>query len=260
MRMMKKGISILTALVLALTCTVCFAEEAMPRAEIGIIGAIEEEINGLVAKLDDVRECSVGGCTFYQGSVDGHSVVVGMSGMGKVYAAMCAQAMILQYAPDAILNIGMAGAVSEELKIGDVVIPTDEIQHDYDVTALGLPLGTLYECNIANFPCDAEIMTLIGQACAVKNLPVVYGTSASGDQFVEGMEKKHWLTENFGAIICEMEGGAIAQVCYTNEVPFATYRLISDIASGSEFAANMQDVARQSAELAYGFLKVYFAK
>ena len=202
--------------------------------DIGIIGAMAPEVEGLVSALSEKKEQTFSGITFYCGVLEGKRVVIARCGIGKVFAAICAQTMILNYAPRLIVNTGVGGAVAAGLSTGDVVIAESLVQHDMDTSALGDPVGLISGINIVNIPADARVAeTLAKGGETLENIKAVKGVIASGDQFIASAEKKQFIVGNFDAIVCEMEGASIAQVCFTNGVPFGVVRAVSDCADGS---------------------------
>ena len=204
-------------------------------APIGIIGATTEEVERLVAKLTDVHKHAIAGMTFCEGLLNGSPVVVVQCGIGKVNAAICAQALIDRFAPRAIINTGAAGAFDPTLDIGDLVISVDAVQHDMDVTGLGFEPGVIPHLETSEFKGDERILQAVCTAAreVAPQLTVRRGRIASGDQFVCTTELRNRILDLFAPHCVEMEGAAIAQACYRNEVPFAVVRAISDKADNS---------------------------
>jgi len=200
----------------------------------GIIGAMDIEVKELISSMADVKKETVSGIDFYRGRLKGKDLVVARCGIGKVYAAVCAQTMILKYEPDLIINTGVAGSLSNELNIGDIVISDGVVQHDYDASPIGIPAGMIAGIDLIKIPCNEELVKKIVKAAQIlKDTRVARGTGASGDQFVCCNEKKDTITNTFDALCVEMEGGAIGQVCYINNVDFCIIRAMSDKADGS---------------------------
>ena len=224
---------------------------------IGIIGAMDAEVQLLTERMTDIREEKVGYARYFLGKMHGKECVVGRCGVGKVHAAMCAQSMILKYAPRAIVNIGVAGALQDGLKIGDIVVAWAAVQHDMDTTPVGDPMGLISGINMVYIPTDEQVTRRLLAAAEAIGYTPVQANVATGDQFVASLEKKYALADMFGAAACDMEGGAIAQVCYEMQVPFGEYRCISDEThdTGREYLLNMQDAARNSARLICEFVK-----
>lgn len=195
---------------------------------IGIIGAMDVEVNGIIADMTNTTIEELSGMKFVSGELYGKSVVVCKCGIGKVFAGICAQTMIYKYNPTIIVNSGIAGALSEELSILDAVIATDVVQHDMDTSALGDPVGMISGINVINIHADNRVSDFLESTTKALHINVKRGIIASGDQFVADADKKRSIANTFGACACEMEGAAIGQVCYVNNVPFAILRTISD--------------------------------
>lgn len=199
---------------------------------IGIIGAMKIEIEALAAAVTEKKTELISGITFTAGILEGQEVVIAQCGIGKVYAALCAQTMILRYHPSVIINTGVAGTLTAELGVGDVAVATTLCQHDMDTSAIGDPVGLVSGINCIYFEADDEISRQLASCAAQFGARVLRGCIASGDQFVAAEEKKDYIRRTFHAIACEMEGGAIAHVATVNEVPFSVLRAISDNADG----------------------------
>ncbi|MBO5375004.1 MAG: 5'-methylthioadenosine/adenosylhomocysteine nucleosidase [Clostridia bacterium] len=195
---------------------------------IGIIGAMDIEVDGIVADMKNTSKELVGAMCFIKGELFGKEVVVCRCGIGKVFAGICTQAMILKYNPCFIINSGVAGALSSELSILDAVIATSVVQHDMDTSALGDPVGLISGINVINIDSDKTISNALKNVSIGLGINTVDGIVASGDQFVANTDKKKSVSATFGAIACEMEGAAIGQTCFVNNVPFAIIRTISD--------------------------------
>lgn len=208
----------------------------MSRTEkIGIIGALSEEIEGLRAQMQVEREETVSGVRFTEGKLCGRTVVVCVCGVGKVFAAIAAQTMILRFGVTAILNTGVAGGLAGGLRVGDVVVAESVVQHDMNTTALGDAPGLLSGIGQVELKTDPLLRDTLLQAAKDEGCAVRLGKIASGDLFVEKETTKRTIRETFGADACEMEGAAIGQVAYVNRVPFAVLRCISDGGDGMEF-------------------------
>ncbi len=222
---------------------------------IGIIGAMQVEIEGLKAAMTDVSEEIVSGVTFTKGKLEGHDVVCVVSCVGKVFAAIAAEAMILRFGVGALLNTGVAGGLLAELEVGDVALADKVVQHDMNTTALGDARGLLSGINIVEIPVDTTLLKALCEATAELAYDGAVGTIASGDLFVEKQSTKDSIVHAFGAIACEMEGAAIGHVAYVNNVPFAVLRVISDGGDGMEFSKFVTIAAERSVALTRAFLK-----
>ena len=200
---------------------------------IGIIGAMDIEIEHINAVMEEKEEFTVSGALYTKGTIDGKDVVTAVCGIGKVFAAMCAQTMIVKFGADKVINTGVAGGLTDKTDILDTVVATALVQHDMDTTYFGDPRGLISGINVVEFPCDkalAEKITANVEGNCVR------GIVASGDCFVADNDKKKEISETFNAVACEMEGAAIAQVCYVNKIPFCVLRTISDGANGEEMS------------------------
>ena len=200
---------------------------------IGIIGAMESEIKAIYEKMTSKQEIKLCDLTFYKGILWEKEVVVVKCGVGKVNAALCTQILISSFHPDKIINTGIAGATGEGLEIYDFVISTEAVYHDFDTVAFGYKLG-----QVPGFPemfkADEKLISTFEEAFYKtdfsKSHKIQKGTIASGDQFISDSKKKSFIIENFHPECVEMEGTAIAQTCYKNQVPFVIIRCMSDCA------------------------------
>ena len=222
---------------------------------IGIIGAMEVETAGLVAEMTQTKTSTVSGVTFTQGHLCDKEVVVATCGVGKVFAAICAEAMILRFGVTALLNTGVAGGLADGLVVGDVVLADNVVQHDMDTSPLGDPVGLLSGINIVNIPADGALLDALRAATEACELKAVVGTVATGDQFIASDAQKTRLREVFHAAACEMEGGSIGHVAYVNRVPFAVLRAISDGGDGMEFSEFVTLAAKNSVAVTKEFVK-----
>ena len=225
---------------------------------IGIICAMKIEADAIRASLTDTRTEVVSGVEFTVGKRYGKEIVLAVCGIGKVFAAICTEAMILRFAPSLILNSGVAGTLTEALSIGDIAIAKNLVQHDMDTSPLGDPVGLVSGINKIYFDADEAAVAAFAKATASVGANSVIGTIASGDQFMSDTAKKNAIRDRFGAIACEMEGAAIAHVAYVNNVPFAVLRAISDSASGDaqmEYPKFVAMAAERSHAIIDAFLK-----
>ncbi|MBQ2726360.1 MAG: 5'-methylthioadenosine/adenosylhomocysteine nucleosidase [Clostridia bacterium] len=200
--------------------------------KLGIIAAMTIEAEAIIAAMTDTKTEEWGSITYTLGKIGGCDVICAVCGIGKVFAAMCAQTMIVKYAPDYVVNTGVGGTLTRELSIGDMAVSLDCVQHDMDTSALGDPVGLISGINIVKIPASAELAEKICEIAAGLGIRTYRGTIASGDRFVADSAVKKYITETFGGIACEMEGAAVGQVCYVNRTPFAVIRAISDDADG----------------------------
>ncbi len=225
---------------------------------IGIIGALDIELERLIGAMQGPVHREISGVPFTCGRLLGTDVVIARAGVGKINAAVCAQTMALIYEPELIINSGVSGALSPDLRVGDVVIGTDVVQHDVDTTAMGDEPGFVSTVDRLSFPLDNFASTAIAAAAEELGIRAVRGRIASGDQFVASTERKEEIVRLFSAVTCEMEAGAIAHVCFLNRVPCAVIRCISD--GGNEEAPMSYEeflplAAKNSSELTLAYLK-----
>ncbi len=192
------------------------------------------EIEQVRGQMRDKESRVISGIEYVSGTLHGKDVVTAACGIGKVAAAICAQTMILTYSPSLVLNTGAAGSLSDSLKIGDIAIAKAVVQHDMDTTALGDAPGFISGLEIIEISCDKKaVENFVESVEELENTDFEVGVIASGDKFVSNDDEKNRIKNTFGAIACEMEGGSIGQVCYSNGVPFAVIRAVSDCADGS---------------------------
>ena len=202
---------------------------------IGIIGAMDEEVAMLKEKLTEVQVETKAAMDFYKGKLEGKDVVVVRSGIGKVNAAMCAQILADIYHADHVINTGIAGSLKAEINIGDIVLSTDALQHDMDATGFGYEPAEIPLMGKKTFEADASLRSLIAETCREVNpeIGVFEGRVVSGDQFISDGDVKERLVRMFAPYCTEMEGAAIAQAAWLNQIPFVIIRAISDKADGS---------------------------
>lgn len=229
-------------------------------ATFGVIGAMESEVARLREALQNVETSEYSGLLFYDGTLGKHRVVLVRCGVGKVNAARCAQILIDRFGVNYIVNTGIAGGIGEGLRVADVVIGTELVQHDFDATAFGYARGNL--CEPAHrespsvFRSDAELVDLFRAAAESLIGParVRTGRIATGDLFVASTEAKREIADTFGAVAAEMEGAAIAQTAAMAGVPFVVLRAISDLADGSS-PASFETFERETADLSANILQ-----
>lgn len=229
---------------------------------LGFICALAIEVEGIVNMMDRKEENTVAKITFIKGEIGGREVVCCECGVGKVNAAMSTQIMIDLYHPEAIVNSGIAGSLSGNIRIGDIVISDDCVQHDMDGTEMGDLPGEIWfnDEKRIEIPADKGIADKLYAACmTLPEISVFRGRIASGDVFVAAHDRRQRIADMFGALACEMEGAAVGCVCYRNAVPFAILRSISDDFNNNEFVDFMEfrGVASERSILA---IKEFIAK
>jgi len=203
-------------------------------SNIGIIGAMDEEIEAYLAHLNSVKKEKWKIFTFYLGKFNDKQVVIVKSGVGKVFSAMICQILIDKYKVDAVLFTGVAGALNKKLDIGDVIVSVDSVHHDFNAIPLGFKRGQISYTNYRFFRAEKKLVDL---ALKVDISPhkILKGRVLTGDQFFTQSErKKHkYLTEDLCGDCIEMEGAAVAQVCNINQIPHMIVRTVSDKANGT---------------------------
>lgn len=219
---------------------------------IGIIGAMSVETDAIKNKLDNMHVETVSGTDFYTGTLYGKETVVAKCGIGKVFAAICAQTMILRFGVTHIINTGIGGTLTDRLDLLDVAVADGVVQHDMDTSAIGDPIGLISGINKTVIPTSHVLAELAMRAANELDIHCIKGVIASGDQFIGDVNKKSFIADTFGAICCEMEGAAIGHVCYVNGVECLVVRSVSDSASGKatmEYPVLAARAAEQSQRL-----------
>ncbi len=202
--------------------------------KLGIIGAMDVEVATLKEKMSEIRVHSLAGMELYEGLMEGLPVVVVQCGVGKVNAAMCAQVLCSSFDVTHLVNTGVAGSLSPELDICDLLVSRDAMYHDFDCVHFGYPYGKVPGLDVVSFAADETLVRFAYEAAeAVNPGHTRVGRVASGDQFVASPEKKAQIVRDTQAMCTEMEGTAIAQTAYRNGVPFVIIRAISDKADDS---------------------------
>ena len=187
---------------------------------------MEKEALGILEGISYFKKESYRGKDFYVGTRGNKNVVLALAGIGKVNAAYATTVMLERYSPDCVINTGIAGGVGKLEPLTALAV-SSVCQHDSDTTALGDPIGLVSGLNIVYFDCDEQLCELIKSSA--KN--AVSGRVATGDTFIASTDKAKEISKTFGAIACDMECCACAQVCYIANVPFGALKVISDSAS-----------------------------
>lgn len=227
--------------------------------KIGIIGAMDLEVDALKAQMTLDKEIIKAGMRFCEGTLNGVPVVIVKCGIGKVNAGMCVQILADLFAVTHIINTGVAGSLNAALDIGDIVVSTDAIYHDMDVTIFGYAPGQVPGTSSAAFPADAQMIALAIESCRTVNPDITCcsGRVVSGDQFISSKEVKERLITVFDGFCAEMEGAAIAHAATLNDLPFVIIRAISDKADDSaemDYPTFERAAARHSAALVADFI------
>ena len=198
--------------------------------KIGIIAAMDVEINNLKESTKILKITKIAGMDFCEGILEGKNVLIVKSGMGKVNAAICANTLISIFKCTKIINTGIAGSLDSKIDIGDIVISTEAVNHDFTVEYLGFKKGEIPYTGLVAFPADKDMIEKA--KIAIKNeapeINIHLGRICSGDQFISTYEQKDTIIKNFGGLCCEMEGASIAQTCYLHNISFVIIRVISD--------------------------------
>lgn len=249
--MKRKSIAVIGILTLLLGVLLIGYAQAAPSQEpeiIGIIGAMDSEVALLKEAADITNTTTIAAMEFCEGTLGSKNVVIVKCGMGKVNAGICAHTLINGFGCAKIINTGVAGSLDDRIDIGDFVVSTDAVQHDFDVEPIGFERGEIPYTGLYAFPADEALRAVAVKAVreAAPDVQVFEGRVCSGDQFIDTPEQKDAILSNFGGLCCEMEGGAIAQACYLNDTPFVVIRAISDKTDGTGAA----DYAEFEAEAA----------
>ncbi len=224
----------------------------MKSRKIAIMGAMPEEIEPIIAKLDNVQTMVYGANKYYEGSYNGQEVVVAYSKIGKVFATLTATILIEKFTCDTLLFSGVAGAINEDLQIGDLIIAESLCQHDLDITAFGHPFGYVPEGEVC-ITTDETLRNIAKDVAKQKGLTLKEGVIATGDQFVANEERKNWIGTTFGADALEMEGASVAVVCNALNIPFFILRAISDSAD-MDASFNFDEFLESSAKISADFI------
>ena len=202
------------------------------KADIGIIGAMQDEVKEIISQLKGRKTQTVSGIEFNTGKLYGKKVVVAKCGVGKVFAAICAEAMIIKYSPSLIVNTGVGGALDKDLRPLDIVFADMLVQHDMDTSPIGDPVGLISGINRVYFTTDPRALEVLTKEAERLEIRYSVGTVATGDKFISDKADKDRITSLFKASACEMEGGSIAHTAFVNNTPFIVVRAISDSADG----------------------------
>ena len=218
--------------------------------KLAIMGAMEEEIEPLLAHFEKVNVVEFANNKYYEVSYNGLDIVIAYSKIGKVFASLTAATMIEKFGCDTLLFSGVAGGINPKLQIGDLIIADKLCQHDLDITAFGhsngfVPGGKVF---VETTKSLREVAIKVANE---NNLKVIEGTIATGDQFVHSTERKNFIESTFKADALEMEGASVAVVCDALNVPFFILRAISDSAdmdAGFDFDEFLKSSAKNSAD------------
>ncbi len=213
---------------------------------------MEPEARPIIRSMTGAVKRKIAGLVFTKGKIGNASVVIGCGAYGKVSAAICAEILIMKYGAAALINSGVGGGLDPSLEIGDTVVATGTVQHDYDTSPLGDPVGMISGINLTEIKTDPDISDRLFAAAISIGAPVRRGVIATGDRFVADSADGERIAATFGAVACEMEGGSVGQAAYMNEVPFAVLRAISDNGNGKaaeDFPAFTEAASERAAKI-----------
>ena len=225
--------------------------------KLAIMGAMEEEIEPLLAYLDKVNVVEYANNKYYEVNYNGLDIVIAYSKIGKVFASLTASTMIEKFGCDILLFSGVAGGINPKLKIGDLIIADKLCQHDLDITAFGHPHGYVPGGKVF-VETSKELRDVAIKVAKENDLKVIEGIIATGDQFVHSTQRKEFIENTFNADALEMEGASVAVVCDALNVPFFILRAISDTAdmdAGFDFDEFLKSSAKNSADYLIKILK-----
>ena len=207
--------------------------------KIGIIGAMDVEVERLKKSMETDREMERAGMHFSEGRLGGTDVVIVRCGIGKVQAGLCVQILCDLFGVTHVINTGVAGSLEEEINVGDVVVSIDAMYHDMDVTGLGYEPGQVPQMDVLSFAADPALREAAVKACreAAPEIGVFEGRVVSGDQFICGRARKEEIKKTFGGLCTEMEGAVVAQAAHVNGIPYVIVRAISDKADENTVVA-----------------------
>lgn len=237
---------------------------------IGILSALDFELAPLLLQLKEQKKETICCIDFVSGVLNGRLIVGAVSGVGKVNAARCAQIMICKYKVKIIINAGVGGSLCKDLALGDLAIAQSCVQYDMDMSAAGTPLGVIPWGRVSReypdgdqateyLPCDARLADCLQQAAIQHGIYAKKGIIATGDRFVADKSLNIFLQNTFHAVCCEMEGGAVAQVCRAATIPCAVLRAISDNADdGAAEIYNTQRKLCETMPVVCSALDIYF--
>lgn len=226
---------------------------------IGIIGAMDEELERFKEDMKMKEKLSIANFEYITGKIMDTEVVMVKCGIGKVNAAICTQILILKFDVNAIINTGVAGALKDDLDIGDIVISDEVLYHDFDVTAFGYKRGVIPRMETSVFKADRKLVNLALKSGKrfVKSNNIVVGRVLSGDKFINNKNDLRYLFEEFGGYAVEMEGAAIGHCAHLNKIPFVIIRSISDRADVSakiDYRQFVKRAAENSSDIVKGML------
>lgn len=226
--------------------------------KIGIIGAMDEEISYLQEKMTEIKKHKIANSLFVEGKLSGEEVVLLKSGIGKVNAAMATTILMERFQPTYVVNTGSAGGFAESLSVGDVVISNEVVHHDVDATAFQYEYGQVPQMP-ARFRANETLINAVQDIVSAIEINYEIGLVATGDSFMSDETRIQETRQLFPEMLAaEMEGAAIAQVCYQYDVPFIIIRALSDIAgkdSPISFEQFLKVAAKNAASIILALVK-----
>jgi len=214
--------------------------------KIGIIGAMEEEIKLLIEKMHKNNTKVINNFNFYICDLKDIKVIITKSGIGKVNSAVGTQLLISNFSPDYIINTGVAGGISKDVNVLDIIIASETMQYDVDVRSFGYKIGQIPQMEEYIFKTDKKLKNYLEESVS-KTDKYKIGRIISGDKFVSNKSTKTYLEKEFNALCVDMESGSIGQVCYINKVPYIAIRSISDNADESS-TINYKEFEKKAAK------------
>ncbi len=221
--------------------------------KIGLICAMEVEVQSIRDELENTHESVVSNISFVEGELYGKQVVVTKCGVGKVNAALCTEILILTFGVTHVINSGVAGGLDPRLAVMDTVVSTDALHHDMNAVDFGYKRCQVPGFDTVAFPADEMLIKAVetayqkGKDEGKLTRKIIRGRIATGDVFVNSPEIKKQIIDMCGASCCEMEGAAVAQVCYVNRIPYVIIRCVSDLAEKTDEVYREDEAAAESA-------------
>lgn len=225
--------------------------------KIAIMGAMPEEITPILAQLNSYEMKEYANNTYYLAHYHGHELVIAYSKIGKVFSTLTATIMIEHFGAEVLLFSGVAGGGSSAIQVGDVVVATQTVQHDIDITAFGRQKGEIPGSKVF-IETSQHLTSKLKKTANTHGIPLKEGVIATGDQFIHTREAKEMIVKHFNAQAIEMEGASVNLVCHELNVPCVVLRAISDTADGQtvdDFPPFVEQAAKQSATLVLSLVR-----
>jgi adenosylhomocysteine nucleosidase len=224
---------------------------------------MDVEIRSILSRMEEVEAKTIGGIQMHTGKLGKKPVVLALCGVGKVYAAHAVSIVTTHFNTTSIINVGVAGGIAPEVEIGDIVLSTDLVQHDFDASATGSGWlkGQIPYLDSPFFK-SGEALVRAAKTAAKSVMPpekIHIGRIATGDQFINKSETKKEIWQTFTPLCVEMEGAAMAQICALANIPFIAIRAISDKADGTahhDFPAFVEETAAISSAIVIKMLSI----